>query len=197
MEKMRILRMARGLTQKDAAQRLGIDRTTYVKYETGASSPSLTQLGRIADLFGVTTDFLLDRPGENAPIRVPVLGTIPAGIPLEAIQDILDYEELPAHMALGGHEYFGLCVSGHSMEPDYRPGDVIILRRQDTCQSGQDCAVMVNGDDATFKRVRISPDGLTLQPLNPSFDPIHFTHDEVRDRPVRILGVVVELRRRI
>ena len=100
-------------------------------------------------------------------------------------------------MTQGGQEYFGLAVSGNSMEPEYRPGDVIILRRQDTCESGQDCAVMINGDDATFKRVRLSADGLTLQPLNPSYDPIHFSKKEVEERPVRILGVVVELRRKI
>ena len=197
MERMRITRIARKMTQKDVADKLGVDRTTYVKYETGASSPSLTHLSRIADMFGVTADFLMDRPEYNGPVRVPVLGTIPAGIPLEAIQDIVDYEELPAYMTQGGQEYFGLAVSGNSMEPEYRAGDVIILRRQDTCESGQDCAVMINGDDATFKRVRLSADGLTLQPLNPSYDPIHFSQKEVEERPVRILGVVVELRRKI
>ena len=201
-ERFRTLCTEAGKTPNAVARELGLSSATTSQWKRRGSSPSAKTLAKLSAYFGVSADDLIseeDRPlvTREKGTKIGVLSSVGAGIPLEAIQDILDYEELPAHMALGGHEYFGLCVSGHSMEPDYRPGDVIILRRQDTCQSGQDCAVMVNGDDATFKRVRISPDGLTLQPLNPSFDPIHFTHDEVRDRPVRILGVVVELRRRI
>ena len=78
MERMRITRIARKMTQKDVADKLGVDRPPYVKYETGASSPSLTHLSRIADMFGVTADFLMDRPEYNGPVWVPVLGTIPA-----------------------------------------------------------------------------------------------------------------------
>lgn len=132
-----------------------------------------------------------------APIRIPVLGTIPAGVPLEAIEDVLDWEELPAAMARGGKEYFGLKVSGDSMLPDYRDGDVLILRKQDACESGQDCAVMVNSDDATFKRVRISEKGITLMPLNPAYEPLFYSNQEVSELPVRIIGVVVELRRKV
>lgn len=131
------------------------------------------------------------------PICVPVLGTIPAGVPLEAIEDVLDWEELPAAMARGGKEYFGLKVSGDSMLPDYRDGDVLILRKQDACENGQDCAVMVNSDDATFKRVRISEKGITLMPLNPVYEPLFYSNQEVSELPVRIIGVVVELRRKV
>lgn len=176
--------------------------------------PSLDKLGSIAEVMGLTLTELLSmaddmpvdvsqqaatfRPRANIrPIRVPVLGTIPAGIPLEAIEDVIDQEEIPADMARGGKEYIGLKVSGDSMSPVYLDGDVLILRVQDTCESGQDCAVMVNGEDATFKRVYLHGDGITLQPLNPVYTPIHYTAQEVNDLPVRILGVVVELRRKI
>ena len=176
--------------------------------------PSLDKLGVIAGVMGMTLHELLsiadDMPVDVSPkatssisranprpIRVPVLGTIPAGIPLEAIEDVLDYEEIPADMARGGKEYFGLKVKGDSMSPRYEDGDVLIFRVQDSCESGQDCAVIVNGNEATFKRVRLSPQGITLHPLNPAYETRFFTNQEINDLPVRILGVVVELRRKI
>lgn len=127
----------------------------------------------------------------------PVLGTIPAGVPLEAIGDALDYEELPESMFSGGREYFALKIQGDSMLLRYEDGDVVILRKQETCESGQDCAVLVNGNDATFKRVRMNEKTLTLQPLNPAYEPMVYTTKEVAELPVRILGVAVELRRTV
>ena len=126
-----------------------------------------------------------------------MLGSIPAGVPIEAVEDIEDWEDLPESMFKGGAEYFALKVKGDSMFPKYEDGDVLILRRQDSCESGQDCAVMVNGGEASFKRIRLSEHGVTLQPLNPKYDPLFFTNQEVINLPVRILGVVVELRRTI
>lgn len=176
--------------------------------------PSLDKLSVIAGAMGMTLHELIsildDMPvgvspkatsnitrANPRPIRVPVLGAIPAGIPLEAIQDPEGYEEISSDMARGGKEYFGLKVKGDSMSPVYLDGDVLIFRVQDSCESGQDCAVMVNGDEATFKRVRLSPNGVTLQPLNPTYAPMSYSNQEVADLPVRILGVVVELRRKI
>lgn len=210
MNRLKQERIKQGMLQKDVAQRLKIDRTTYVKYETGQSEPNFEMLSKLADLFGVTTDYLLGRadgpsalhsPASSAKPkayrRIPVLGSIPAGVPIEAVEDIEDWEDLPESMFKGGAEYFALKVKGDSMFPKYEDGDVLILRRQDSCESGQDCAVMVNGDEASFKRVRLSEHGVTLQPLNSKYDPLFFTNQEVINLPVRILGVVVELRRTI
>ena len=100
-------------------------------------------------------------------------------------------------MFSGGREYFALKIKGDSMIPRYEDGDVVILRKQDSCESGQDCAVLVNGNDATFKRVRMNEKTLTLQPLNPAYEPMVYTTKEVADLPVRILGVAVEIRRTV
>lgn len=90
---------------------------------------------------------------QNKSIRIPVLGSIPAGIPIELIEDILDYEDISEEMLKGGKEYFALKVKGSSMWPKYLDGDTIIVLKQDDCESGQDAIVMVNGNDGTFKRV--------------------------------------------
>ncbi len=137
---------------------------------------------------------------------VLVYGTIPAGIPMEMIEDIIDTEEIDANMLKGGKEYFGLKIKGHSMEPDYLDGDTIILEKVDDCESGQDCVVMVNGNDGTFKKVIKDEvkQTLKLQPINTTLDengnflyePITFTKEEIEKLPVRVIGKVVELRRK-
>ena len=117
---------------------------------------------------------------------------------MEAIQDVVDWEELPADMARGDREDFGLVVRGDSMYPALLPGDVVILRRTPHCESGDICAVMVNSDDATLKRVRLLPDGgLTIEPVNTNYSPRTFTAGEVAELPVTVLGVVIELRRKM
>lgn len=125
-----------------------------------------------------------------------VYGTIPAGIPMECIEDILDTEEIPANMLKGGKEYFGLKVKGNSMEPDYLDGDTLILEKADDCESGDDCVVMVNGNDGTFKRVFKNESGIILQPLNPTYSPTIYTNEQIENLPVRILGIVNEIRRK-
>lgn len=135
----------------------------------------------------------------NAEIcRIPVLGAVPGGIPIEAIEDIIDWEEIPQSMCTGDKEYFALEVKGDSMWPDYLPGDVVIVRKDPYCESGDVCIVYVNGYDATLKQVKLGEDGsITLVPKNQSYPPRTYSPEEVADLPVAICGVVVELRRKI
>ena len=125
-----------------------------------------------------------------------VYGTIPAGVPMECIEDIIDTEEISADMLKGDKQYFGLKVKGNSMNPDYLDGDTIILEKVDDCESGDECVVMVNGSDGTFKKVLKNEDGIILQPLNPEYQPTFYTNEQIKNLPVRIIGKVVELRRK-
>lgn len=125
-----------------------------------------------------------------------VYGTIPAGIPMECIEDIIDTEEIPSDMLKGGKQYFGLKVKGNSMYPEYLDGDTIILEKVDNCENGQDCIVMVNGNDGTFKRVFKNENGIILQPLNNEFQPMVYSNEQIKNLPVRVIGKVVELRRK-
>ena len=129
-------------------------------------------------------------------VIVPVLGVIPAGIPIEAIEDVLDYEEIPENWLNGNKEYFGLKVKGNSMSSEYLDNDTLIIQKQDNCENGDDCVVMVNGDNATFKRVYKNDNGITLQPLNNSYQPMFYSNEDIKTLPVKILGIVVELRRK-
>lgn len=199
-ESLKLLRKENGLTQQQFAQKFNISNGTIAMWETGKREPDFSTVQRIADFFDVSVDHVLGRPSANStnPIRVPVLGTIPAGVPLEAIEDILDWEELPPEMGRGGKEYFGLQVKGDSMYPDFLDGDVVILEKLPCCESGDVCAVFVNGYEATLKKVKLDEDGsVTLKPRNPEYPPRTYTPQEVAELPVSIAGVVVELRRKI
>ena len=125
-----------------------------------------------------------------------IYGSIPAGIPMECIEDIIDTEEIPVEMLKGGKQYFGLKVKGNSMEPEYLDGDILILEKADDCESGDDCVVMVNGNDGTFKRVFKNENGIILQPLNPSYSPMVYSNEQIEKLPVRIIGIVEEIRRK-
>lgn len=198
--RIRQLREDSHMAQKELAARLHIANSTMSQYESGERVPSDEMKLKIADLFGVSVDYLLGRPRvvSNNAIRVPVLGSIPAGIPLEAIEDIIDWEEVPHEMAAGGKTYFALQVKGDSMYPNYLPGDVVIVRRTECCDSGADCVVYVNGYDATLKQIKLGEHGeITLVPRNSSYPPRTFTAEEVASLPVQIAGVVVELRRKV
>ena len=180
-----------------------------VKYVANGMNMSIEKILKILD---DEQEFILNAEApkysdiEKSAAVVFVYGTIPAGIPMECIEDIIDTEEISADMLKGGKQYFGLKVKGHSMEPEYLDGDTLILEKVDDCDSGDDCVVMVNGNDGTFKRVFKNEEQktITLQPLNmslddsgkPLYEPITFTEQQIIDLPVRIIGVVVEFRRK-
>ena len=197
MEQLRILRKRDGWTQAEVAARLGVDRSTYAKYENGQSEPNFEMLQKLADLFRSSADFLIggtDQPSSKSGSWVPVLGDVAAGIPIEAVENIVDYEEIDTAMASTG-KYYGLRIKGSSMEPRIREGDVVIVRQQEDADTGDTAVVLVNGESATVKRIKKEPDGgLWLLPNNPAYDPQHYSPAEVAEKPVRIIGKVVELR---
>lgn len=186
----------------------------YMKDISKASSAMpMEYLQIIAADLGTTPEYLLfetDNPSvmkndsnvrgfsmERSVTTIKVYGTIPAGIPVEAVEDIIDTEEIPASWLSGDREYFALQVHGDSMYPQYLEGDIVIFLKTDTCETGDDCVVYVNGQDATLKRIKRYEDGsLSLCPLNTSYSPCTFTAKQVQELPVTIGGVAVELRRK-
>ena len=131
----------------------------------------------------------------NGFATVFIYGTIPAGIAMEMIEDVIDTEEIPIEMLKGGKQYFGLLIKGDSMSPEYRDGDIIILEKVEDCESGNECVVMVNGNEGTFKKVIKNENGIILQPLNPKYQPMVYTNEQIEQLPVKIIGKVVQLRR--
>lgn len=186
-----------GKMQKEIAKELGYSPTTFNTWCVGKIIPSTGKIQKIADYFHIGKSDLLDDKNnfKEKGVRIPVLGSVPAGVPIEAIEDIIDYEEIDSVTASKG-EYFGLKVKGSSMEPRICEGDILIVKRQDDCESGDIAIVMVNGNDATVKRLMKYADGIRLIPNNPAYEPIYFTNEDINTKPVRIIGKVVENRQK-
>ena len=194
---MRRYRKQCGYSQKDLASQLFVTQQAVGKWERGEATPNPETVLKIAKILGITTDQLLGdtaTPASTGGTWVPVLGDVAAGIPIEAVENIVDYEEIDSSMASTG-EFFGLRIKGSSMEPRIRDGDVVIVRRQEDADTSDTAVILVNGDSATVKRIKKDPDGsLWLLPNNPAYDPQHYSPAEIATLPVRIIGKVVELR---
>ena len=199
-DKVRYYRKLRGYSQEQLAEMLGYKSfTTIQKWEDGTSMPPVGTVSKLSQVLGVSMmELTSDVPSNptGKPNRINVLGSVPAGVPIEAIEDIVDFEDIPEEWLAGNREYFGLKIKGDSMYPKYLEGDTIIVCKQSDCESGQDAVVYVNGYDATLKRVIKQQFGIMLQPLNPDYEPKIYDYDDELN-PVTILGVVVEIRRKV
>lgn len=197
-ERIKEARKSAGLTQLELAKKTELSRSYIGDIEKDRYNPSVSTLQLIATATNTPLEDLLPSTKPVSPtgrgVRIPVLGRVVAGIPIEAVEEILDYEEITPELAATG-EFFALKIRGHSMEPRMMEGDVVIVRRQDDVDSGDVAIVLVNGDEATVKRVKKQPEGITLIATNTSvYEPHFYSNKEISDLPVRILGRVVELR---
>lgn len=191
-EQLKLLRNQKRISQAKLADELGVSASTVAMWESGEREPkNYETLELIADYFNVNMEVLLT--GRLTPTKIPVLGRVVAGIPIDAIEEIIDYEEIPQAMAKNG-EYFALQIKGNSMEPKFSEGDVVIVRKQEDVDSGDIAIVLVNGNEATVKKLKKFNGGINLIPTNPDYDVITYTTDDVEKLPVRVLGKVVELR---
>ena len=159
----------------------------------------MEKLSKLSDVLGVSVERLLGREETlSRGVRIPVYGSVAAGVPIEAVTDYDadnpdDWEEIDARMASSG-EFMALRIKGSSMEPRFAEGDVVIVRRQPDAESGDIVIVMVGEDEATCKQLRKTSDGVMLVSFNPAYPPMFYSRRSCAALPVRILGRVVELR---
>lgn len=185
-----------GKDQIDLVKDLGFNKSTVSTWCRGIKVPRMGTIQILAHYFNIDISDLVDEKGDansSKSVKIPVLGTVVAGIPLEAIEEILDYEEISVQMARNG-EYFALKVKGDSMEPKISAGDVVIVRKQSDVDSGEIAIVLVNGDEATIKKVTKFEGGINLIPNNPAYEVMTYTNEQIESLPVRVIGKVVELR---
>lgn len=198
MNRVKELRKINGYSQQKLAKALKVHQTAISQWETGRTSPDIEVATEMAQLFNVSLEYLLgisesDTQPDSDPTWINVLGRVAAGIPIEAIEEVIDREQITEDMARSG-KYIGLQIHGASMEPRMKEGDVVIVRLQDDCDSGNTVIAMINGDEATCKIIQKTPEGITLMSTNPAYTPMFFSNKDIEEKPVRILGKVVELR---
>ena len=200
-EKIRYLRKLNGLTLEEVGSAVGVGKSTVRKWENGdIENMRRDKIASLAAALHTTPAYLMgweedESAASSSPnaVKIPVLGRVAAGLPITAVENILDYEEIPHSLAATG-EFVALQIKGQSMEPRIYEGDIVIVRVQPTAETGDLAVVIVNGDEATVKKIKILPEGILLQPFNPAYQPFFYSKTDIENKPVRIFGKVVELR---
>lgn len=197
-ERLRFYLNKYDMTQLELSKRLGVGTTSVYNWCNGIKTPRMDKVDAMCRIFNCTrTDLMEDthRHSSNNTTKIKIYGRVAAGIPIEAIEDVIDEEEIPEEMARTG-EFFGLKINGNSMEPDIHNGDIVIVRRQNDAESDEIVIALINGNDGVCKRLKKYADSIALISLNPNYEPMYFNQTEILSKPVKIIGKVVELRRK-
>ncbi len=194
---------------KDFSTKINMPYSTLFSILKNVGGASIDNITKICNGLNITPDYVSDNfsssnfdsqestPRHAKGVRIPVLGRVAAGIPIEAIEDVDDWEEIPESMAKNG-EYFALRIQGDSMLPEIRQGDIVIVQKQPCVESGEIAIVLINGNDATCKKIQKQESGITLIGYNTAvYPPAFYTRKQIEDLPIRILGKVVEVRRKL
>ncbi|MBS6136376.1 MAG: helix-turn-helix domain-containing protein [Faecalibacterium prausnitzii] len=210
-----------GLTVEELAHKMGYkDKSSISKIENGKADIPQSKIAAFADALETTPAYLMGWeeqptpapspippgfavPGDKTPLPAgatamnphqvaPLLGTVRAGLPMYAEENIVDY--IPIRQT-DGASYFWLTVRGDSMNAaGMEDGDQILVRTQPEAENGQLAVVMVNGNEATVKYFRREGDLVILTPK--SFNPVHQPQIyDLKRVPVQIAGLVVECRK--
>ena len=212
-ENVKYLRNSKGISQQGLADKVGVDRSTISRIENNEIDTTIDNAIKIADALSINIDDLLckDLRFDNATVvdidsdtvQIPVLGVIKAGVPIEAQENIVEYVDIPKDWLKGNKKFYGLKISGDSMFPKYNENDIVIFEQNGdyALANRKDCAVMVNGFDATFKNVTITESGITLTPFNlnnqDNYLPTFYNKEQIEKLPVKIIGIAREKRTRL
>lgn len=206
--KIREFRLKKNITQEELAEFLNTTSQTISRYEIGDRKTNQDILFKLAEYFNVSiNDFFPPLSFDNASVvdinsnivKIPVYGSIKAGIPIESQSDIIDYVDIPKEWTKGGKEFYGLKISGDSMFPKYQENDIVIFEHNEDLNqfNGKDCAIMINGTESTFKKLLINDQGIVLQPYNVGYDIMMFSNEEIENLPIKVVGIARERRTKI
>lgn len=195
-------RIEKKYTMKELAEKVGVSEATVSRWESGEISNmrrgGIMRLSKVLDIPPSVILGLQDNTNNfNRPkgVRIPVLGEVVAGVPIDAVEEYIDWEEITPELAETGG-FFALKIKGDSMEPRIVAGDVVIVKMQSTADTGDVVIAMVNGDDACCKRFIKQSDGIILQSFNSAYTPMFFTKEDIETKPVSIIGKVIENRQK-
>lgn len=207
LAKVKALGKEKGLSLSFLSAKLGEDNSYLFKVGKGQRRINEHKIKIIADLLGTSYAYLTDETDDPSspndrvnPVKIKVFGDVAAGTPIEQIDNFdpdeaSSFEEINDRTALRG-EYFALRIKGDSMLPDMKTGDVVICKVQDTAEDG-DIAIVGVADEATCKKIKKTPEGVMLMPLNSAYMPMFYSNEQIDQFNVRILGKVVEVRRKM
>ena len=195
MNRIKKLREEFGYTQQDLANKLNGSKSVIGLYENEMRKPSLEILVKLSEILDCSIDYILCKTNiKNAVInvaRIPILGTVKAGYDWLAEENVVDYVTLKENIP-NIKEYYALKITGDSMLPLLSEGDLVIVHDQDDVESGQTAVILINGEEATVKKVVKTNEGIELHSMNPYYPVKKFTYADMKSIPVKIIGRVKE-----
>lgn len=145
-------------------------------------------------LFNLSIDY--EGVEKNEGVKVPIFEEKQLSIPLNVVEEVLNYEELTSELANTG-TFFALKIHDKSMEPKLLEEDIVIIRQQNTVENGEIAVVLVNGKKASIKQIIKQDNGIILNGFNSSlYPPVFYTNQQIEELPITILGKVIESRRK-
>ncbi len=208
---LKSIRNNKELSLREVNKRTGISYTHLNMIENGKRNVTPALLRNLANLYNWDYLDLYEKAGyidlieneknetlkkigatplsEIDTVKIPVLGTIKAGYNYLAEENIIDYIAFKVN-GTDTENYYALNVVGDSMEPLFDDGDTVIVHKQDDFENGDNCVVLINGNEATIKKVYKGTTGIKLEAVNPYYPPRIFTEEEIKELPVRVIGVV-------
>lgn len=187
-------RKEKGITQNELAKRIGVSAGAISRWESGdIENMRRDRIEKLADALGIDPNIIIGiEPNKEMDGNIPILGRVAAGIPIDAVEEIIGYEEIPKRL-LAYASYFALKIRGESMQPNIQDSDIVIVRKQESASDGDIVIAQVNHDEeATCKRLKMYRDQIMLLSDNPAYSP------QVYDaKDVHIVGVVTEVRRKL
>ena len=180
-----------------------------IDYRTGKPiAPTLDSVKYIANAMHIPIDDLLkilddeqefklneDISINNLTNKIPILGTVKAGYNWLAEENVIGYiadENTVKGYEKNINEYYALKITGDSMLPLLSEGDLVIVHDQDDVESGQTAVILINGEEATVKKVIKTNEGIELHAMNPYYPTKKFTFEDMKNIPVKIIGRVKE-----
>jgi len=193
-ERIKEIRESLAMNKSQFALFLETNIANISRYEHADMGVSMEAVERIAGKAGVSPGWLLGWSDEKypqdscPPKKIPLIGVIAAGVPIFAQENIEGYICEAYHV----HADFCLRVKGDSMiGARILDGDIVYIKKQSTIENGEIAAVLVDGENATLKRVFLGDDTITLHAENANYPDSVFTRKDMRQ--INIIGKAVSL----
>ena len=180
----------RGISAWQLGNELGFSNGYLNMVRRRGNAPTAERVQMIADYFGVSVETLSGKENRS-PLLINILGKVSAGVPLDAIENIIGQEEIKPELAEKG-EHFGLKIKGDSMIPEIKDGDIVVVRIQPDAESGDIVVAYVGNYDGVCKKLKKYGDEIQLLSINPEYEPY-----SSKEYPIEIIGKVIEIRREL
>lgn len=194
-ERLKILMEERGETIYDLAAIVELNPSVISRYRNANSNPKMPTLQKIAEHYDVHPMWLAGGAGVTKHFskliwkRIPILGTIAAGKPITAQQNVVGYEQVPQHDKAD----FCLLVKGDSMSgARILDGDIVFIHQQPEVENGEIAAVLIDGEEATLKRFYKMDGVIILKAENPAYPDMIFSKKDAKS--ITIIGKATEFK---